>query len=60
MWWRNRGLFRTDKLKYMIEWHKKYINWWKKFLNVSDYALLWISFIKGLIIGLLIYHFFII
>ena len=20
----------------MIEWHKKYINWWKKFLNVSD------------------------
>jgi len=44
----------------MIEWHKKYINWWKKFLNVSDYALLWISFIKGLIIGLLIYHFFVI
>ena len=60
MWWRNRGLFRTDKLKYMIEWHKKYINWWKKFLNVSDYGLLWISFVKGLIIGLLIYHFFIV
>ena len=51
---------RTNKLNYMIERHKKYINWWKKFLNVSDYGLLWISFIKGLIIGLLIYHFFII
>jgi hypothetical protein len=60
MWWRNRSLFRTDKLKYMIERHKKYINWWKNFLKVSDYGLLWISFIKGLIIGLLIYHFFII
>ena len=58
--WRNSGLLRTDKLKYMIEIHKKYINWWKKFLNVSDYGLLWISFIKGLIIGLLIYHFFIV
>jgi len=31
--------------------HKKYIKWWKKKLNVSDYGLLWISFIKGLIIG---------
>ena len=44
----------------MIEIHKKYINWWKNFLNVSDYGLLWISFVKGLIIGLLIYHFFIV
>ena len=43
----------------MINWHKKYIKWWKKKLNISDYGILWISFIKGLIIGLLIYHFFI-
>jgi len=42
-----------------ISWHKKYIKWWKKKLNVSDYGILWISFIKGLIIGLLIYHFLI-
>ena len=33
MWWRNHSLFRTDKLKYMIERHKKYINWWKNFLK---------------------------
>ena len=35
MWWRNRSLLRTDKLKHMIERHKKYIKWWKNFLKVS-------------------------
>ncbi len=44
----------------MIEMHKKYIGWWKKKLNLSDYAVLWITFTKGLIIGILIYHFFIV
>ena len=44
----------------MIELHKRYINWWKDKLNISDYAMLWLAFIKGLIIGLLIYHFFIV
>ena len=28
-------------------------------LNVSDYALLWLTFFKGLLIGLVVYHFFI-
>ncbi len=31
----------------------------EKKLNVSDYGVTWIAFVKGLIIGLLIYHFFI-
>ncbi len=44
----------------MIEMHKKYIDWFKKKLNISDYAVLWVTFFKGLFIGLLIYHFFII
>ena len=44
----------------MIEMHKKYIYWWKKKLNVSDYTMLWVTFFKGIFIGLLIYHFFII
>ena len=35
----------------MIKLHKKYINWWKKKLNLSDYSILWLTFIKGLIIG---------
>ena len=43
----------------MIELHKKGVNWFKEKLNMSDYSLLWLSFIKGLIIGLLIYHFLI-
>ena len=43
----------------LIDWHKKNIAWWKKKLNVSDYGILWITFVKGLIIGLLVYHFFI-
>jgi len=42
-----------------VTWHKKYIKWLKKKLNVSDYSILWTSFIKGLIIGLLVYHFLI-
>ena len=44
----------------MINWHKGYIKYWKKKLNISDYGVVWISFIKGIIIGLLIYHFFLI
>ena len=46
-------------MKAFIDWHKKYIEWWKKKLKISNYGIVWISFIKGLIIGLLIYHFFI-
>tara|TARA_B100001559_G_C16135498_1_gene455017 strand:- start:118 stop:261 length:144 start_codon:yes stop_codon:yes gene_type:complete len=46
-------------MRSFISWHKKYINWWGKKLNISDYGMLWVAFIKGAIIGLLIYHFFI-
>ena len=38
----------------MINWHKKYVKFWKKKLNISGYGIVWISFIKGLIIDLLI------
>ena len=44
----------------MIELHKRYISWWGKKLKISNYGLLWVSFIKGILIGLLIYHFLII
>jgi len=60
MWWRNRSLFGAGKLmNSFISWHKKMIKRWEKKLNVSDYGMLWVAFIKGAIIGLLIYHFFI-
>jgi len=42
-----------------VTWHKKNIIYLNNKLNVSDYGILWIAFVKGLIIGLLIYHFFI-
>lgn len=43
----------------MLNWHKKQIKYWQDLLNASDYGMLWIAFLKGVIIGLLIYHFFI-
>ena len=43
----------------MISTHNKLINFLKDKFSISEYALLWISFFKGLIIGLLLYHIFI-
>ena len=40
-------------------WHKSWIAYFQQKTHLSDYSLLWIAFIKGLLIGLLIYHFFI-
>tara|TARA_B100001059_G_C17829445_1_gene583595 strand:- start:352 stop:486 length:135 start_codon:yes stop_codon:yes gene_type:complete len=37
---------------------KKQIDWWKEKLGVSDHGVIWIAFAKGIIIGLMIYHFF--
>jgi len=37
-------------MKAFIDWHKKYVEWWKKKLKISNYGIFWISFIKGLII----------
>ena len=42
--------------KTLNNWHKKQIDWWKNNTGVSEYGLLWISFVKGLLIGLLVYH----
>jgi len=41
----------------MLDWHKKHIEWWKQRLGVSWYGVAMIAFVKGLILGLLIYHF---
>ncbi len=43
----------------MIEYHKELVETFKKKTGMSNYSLAWISFIKGLILGLLIYHYFI-
>ena len=43
----------------MLKWHNNLMVRMQKKLGISNYALAWISFLKGLIFGLLIYHFFI-
>ena len=35
-------------------WHKKLIRKVRKWLNLTDYKLLWLSFGEGLIIGILL------
>ena len=49
MWWRNRSLFGTGKLmrNHLFLGIKKYIKRWGKILNISDYGMLWVAFIKG-------------
>ena len=37
-----------------IELHKRYISYWKKRIGISDYQLLWISLIKGVMLSLII------
>ena len=41
-----------------INWEKRQISWWKKKLGLSEHGLAWISFIKGILVGLLVYHLF--
>ena len=43
----------------MIQMHKNQIEWFKSKLGVNDYGIAWIAFIKGLIFGFLLTHFFI-
>lgn len=38
----------------IFKWHEKYINSICKNLGISSYGVLWISFIKGIIIGMII------
>ena len=41
-----------------INCEKRQIQWWKKKLGLYEHGLAWVSFIKGILVGLLIYHFF--
>ena len=38
----------------IIEWHKGRVAWFKRKTGISDYGLLWYTFIKGVIIGAVI------
>jgi hypothetical protein len=41
----------------MIDWHKRHIDFWKFKLGVSGYGMLWVAFVEGVFLGLLVYHF---
>lgn len=43
----------------MLNWHKQQLERQMNKFGMSSYAVAWIAFIKGLILGLLVYHFFI-
>ena len=32
----------------MIDWHKTHVDFWKSKLGISDYGMLWITFIEGI------------
>ena len=38
----------------LINLHKRYIEWWQRKLGLSDYALLWFVFFKGVLLTLLV------
>ena len=38
----------------LLDWHRRYYKWIQKKWKVTGYTMSWISFIKGLIIGLLV------
>jgi hypothetical protein len=38
----------------LIEWHKKYIDWWQRKLRISDYGMLLLSFLKGVILTVIV------
>ena len=41
----------------VIEFHKKQMEWWKNKLGIDYYAVAWIAFIKGIIVGALITYY---
>tara|TARA_B100000282_G_scaffold58039_1_gene38422 strand:+ start:732 stop:869 length:138 start_codon:yes stop_codon:yes gene_type:complete len=41
----------------MIDWHKRQVNLWKSKLGIGVYGMLWVAFVKGILFGLILYHF---
>tara|TARA_A100001015_G_scaffold237352_1_gene269913 strand:+ start:372 stop:599 length:228 start_codon:yes stop_codon:yes gene_type:complete len=40
-----------------IDWEKRQIEWWKEKFGISDHGVAWISIIKGIVVGIIAYHF---
>ncbi len=37
-----------------FDWHKEYCEFFKEKMGISHYAVYWISFMKGLVIGMFV------
>ncbi len=42
-----------------IDSHESMIAWWQELLGISDYGLIWLTFLKGLATGYLLCWFFV-
>jgi|TARA_A100001234_G_scaffold206548_1_gene203071 hypothetical protein len=51
---RSLGWHIEQKLDDAAMWHKKQIRWYRKKLNLTDYKLLWLTFAKGVLVGLIL------
>ncbi|MBW3054342.1 hypothetical protein CU307_01835 [Prochlorococcus marinus str. MU1411] len=45
-------------MRRLIDKHKNLINWYQKKFKLSDYQLLWLVFIKGVLITMIFLKFF--
>ena len=51
---RSLGWHIEQKLNDAAMCHKKQIRWYRKKLNLTDYKLLWLTFAKGVLVGLIL------
>ncbi len=45
-------------MRRFTDWHKRYMAWFQDKLGISDYGMLWLIFLKGLLLGLLLAAFY--
>lgn len=43
----------------MINFNKRITKWLQQKIGLNNYQMLWIAYFKGLIFGLILYHFFV-
>tara|TARA_B100000214_G_C23885928_1_gene589466 strand:+ start:335 stop:499 length:165 start_codon:yes stop_codon:yes gene_type:complete len=51
---KDSSTFLFDKIKALKEWDKRLAKKFQDKFNLSDYQMLWVAFIKGIIIGAIV------
>ncbi len=52
-------LVEINWLVVMINFNKRITKWLQQKIGLNNYQMLWIAYFKGLIFGLILYHFFV-